>query len=56
VNIGFNYTVVRKISLRPGCIKRCQFVVKVNILSSDSDWGIFDIEFESANQMGEFPT
>jgi hypothetical protein len=23
------------VSLRPGCTKRCQFVVKVNILSSD---------------------
>jgi hypothetical protein len=24
-----------KMTVRPGCIKRCQFVVKVNILSSD---------------------
>jgi hypothetical protein len=35
---------------KPGCIKRCQIVVKLNILSSDLIGD--NTEFESANQNG----
>jgi hypothetical protein len=41
----------------PGCIKRCQIVVKVNIMSSDLIGGYLTFHLnQSINQMGGFPT
>jgi hypothetical protein len=54
VNIGFNYTEVRTISLRPGCIKRCQFVVKVNILSSDLIGGYLTLNLNQPIKWANF--
>jgi hypothetical protein len=41
-------------SLRPGCIKRCQFVVKVNILSSDLIGGYLTLDVNQPIKLADF--
>jgi hypothetical protein len=41
-------------TLRPGCIKRCQFVVKVNILSSDLIGGYLTLNLNQPIKWANF--
>jgi hypothetical protein len=41
-------------TLRPGCIKRCQFVVKVNILSNDLTGGYLTLDLNQPIKWADF--
>jgi hypothetical protein len=43
-----------KTNLRPNCIKRCQFVVKVNILSSDLIGGYLTLDLNQPIKWADF--
>jgi hypothetical protein len=47
-------TVKKNALYRPGCVKRCQFVVKVNILSSDLIGGYLTLNLNQPIKWANF--